>query len=180
MVGNRAENPIVRFLTGVGHEKIFAGAAFRPRGAIRHGLLVPQGSQRPVAQVRDELTFEVEEMFSQLLDFLPARVFWKDRNLRYVGCNLAFAETAGVAPADIVGKDDFELPWKEQADLYRAHDLIVLEEGIALEGYTEPVMIDGVLVTVRTTKFPLVDRKGNIAGVVGFFEPLQDAGAGRG
>lgn len=169
-------------------KRVLGGASLRRWAAVGGPPSSPQGSQFDQAVKTDglpaakhELTAEVESMFSQLLDFLPARIFWKDRQFRYVGCNAAFAADAGVRPVDIIGKNDFELPWAAQADLYRADDLVVLEEGIALEGYTEPVQIaDESIVMVRTTKFPLLDRKGDIAGVVGFFEPLHQRGAASG
>ena len=46
------------------------------------------------------------------------RVFWKDQNLRYLGCNPAFARDAGKThPDELIGKDDFEMAWAEQAEV---------------------------------------------------------------
>ncbi len=35
-------------------------------------------------------------MLRSILDTIPARVFWKDRDLRFLGCNNAFAQDAGL------------------------------------------------------------------------------------
>jgi hypothetical protein len=34
-------------------------------------------------------------MISTIIDTIPVRVFWKDRNLVYTGCNTEFAMDAG-------------------------------------------------------------------------------------
>jgi hypothetical protein len=53
-----------------------------------------------------------------IINTAPLRVFWKDTELRFLGCNLAFARDAGVAcPNDLTGKDDYQLAWKEHAEL---------------------------------------------------------------
>ena len=67
-------------------------------------------------------------MLQTILDTIPQRVFWKDRDISYLGCNQAFAVDAGLKdPAEIVGKNDYELAWKETAELYRADDKSVME-----------------------------------------------------
>ncbi len=71
-----------------------------------------------------------QRLIEGILDTIPARVFWKDKNLVYLGCNAAFANDAGLAePKDIVGKTDYEMAWRDQADLYRNDDRQVIESG---------------------------------------------------
>ena len=63
-----------------------------------------------------------------IMNNIPQAVFWKDRDLVYLGCNQAFADDAGFSsPEDIIGKTDFDMPWKEQAEFYRADDRRVIE-----------------------------------------------------
>ena len=58
------------------------------------------------------------------------RVFWKDKDLVYLGCNTLFAKDAGFAePIDIIGKDDYQMGWRNQAELYRNDDWEVIESG---------------------------------------------------
>lgn len=67
-----------------------------------------------------------------ILNAMPVRVFWKDTQLVYLGCNAAFAHDAGFAEAkDIIGKDDFQMGWRAQAEKYRADDRLVIESGNA-------------------------------------------------
>ena len=70
-------------------------------------------------------------LLKMIIDTAPIRVFWKDTELRYMGCNPAFAKDAGAESAqDIIGKDDFQLAWKEQAEHYRADDRRVMDSNI--------------------------------------------------
>ena len=55
-------------------------------------------------------------MLQEVLDTIPARVFWKDTTSRYLGCNNKFAKDAGLSkPEEIIGKTDNDLIWKKSA-----------------------------------------------------------------
>jgi PAS domain S-box-containing protein len=74
---------------------------------------------------------ESRDLLKVIIDTAPMRVFWKDQNLRYLGCNPAFARDAGKThPDELIGKDDFEMAWAEQAELYRADDCAVMASGV--------------------------------------------------
>ena len=50
---------------------------------------------------------ESQQIILAILNAVPARIFWKDKNLVYLGCNTPFARDAGFTrPEDIIGKDD--------------------------------------------------------------------------
>jgi PAS domain S-box-containing protein len=105
------------------------------------------------------------------------RVFWKDLDLRYLGCNPAFASDAGKAgPADLVGKDDYDMAWAEQADLYRADDRKIIESGIARIAYEEPQTTpEGRSIWLRTSKVPLRNKDGRVIGVLGLYDDITNA-----
>ncbi|HYO51173.1 PAS domain-containing sensor histidine kinase [Archangium sp.] len=110
------------------------------------------------------------ELFRSILDALPYPIFWKGRDLRYLGCNVAFARIVGLAhPDEVVGRIDYELPWrKEDSDFYRANDRRVLESGEPLPECEEPVRgSDGRQRWAQTSKVPLRDGQGVIFGVLG-------------
>ena len=75
--------------------------------------------------------FDLKSMFSRILDTIPARIFWKDRNLVYQGSNKKFAQDAGFHTSEqIVGKTDFDFAWKkEEAEFFRQVDSRVMESG---------------------------------------------------
>jgi PAS domain S-box-containing protein len=70
---------------------------------------------------RAEVALHTAQQFlAEVVNALPVRVFWKDKNLVYLGCNTVFARDAGFAgPKDIIGKDDGQMVWREQAEAYR-------------------------------------------------------------
>ena len=120
------------------------------------------------------------QMLKLVLDTIPQRVFWKDENFKYLGCNRPFASDAGLADTEaIVGKDDFELVWKEFAQLYRDDDKLVMETGKAKFNYEEPeARPEGNRFRLRTNKVPLYDPEGRVMGVLGTYEDITPSKRG--
>jgi len=113
-------------------------------------------------------------MLRQILDTVPVQVFWKDTALRYQGSNKAFVRDAGLSdPRDLIGKTDFDLAWKEQAELYRTDDRGIIATGKPKIGYEEPqTTADGTRNWLRTSKVPLRDPDGKITGVLATCENI--------
>ena len=112
-----------------------------------------------------------QQLIESIINAIPVRVFWKDRNLVYLGCNTMFARDAGFDdPKDIIGKDDFQMVWRGQAELYRADDLQVIESGgsklLIEEPQTTP---EGDTIILLTSKLPLHNPRGEIIGVLGTY-----------
>ena len=109
------------------------------------------------------------DLLQKVIDTAPIRVFWKDRDCRYLGCNPVFARDAGrKAPSDLIGLDDYALGWAAQADLYRAGDRQVMASGQSRLDFEEPQTTpDGKPLWLRTSKVPLRDAAGNVMGVLG-------------
>jgi diguanylate cyclase (GGDEF)-like protein/PAS domain S-box-containing protein len=124
----------------------------------------------------EEELYRAHQMLQTILNTIPQRVFWKDRNCTYVGCNRAFATDAGLNnPAEIIGKSDFDLVWSETAEVYRTDDKLVMEQGSAKLGYEEiQDRPDGGRVWLRTSKLPLSDREGKVTGVIGTYEDITE------
>ncbi|MFM8333104.1 MAG: PAS domain S-box protein [Candidatus Methylumidiphilus sp.] len=141
-------------------------------------LLGFQGIDRDVtARLQAEAALSASrQLLETIIDAAPIRVFWKDRDLRYLGCNPLFARDAGVAhPRDLIGKDDFQLGWREQAEIYRADDRRVMDSGTPRLAYDEPQTTpDGQRIWLRTSKVPLRDESGAIIGVLGLYEDVTE------
>jgi PAS domain S-box-containing protein len=111
-----------------------------------------------------------------IINAIPARVFWKDRQLVYLGCNAAFARDAGFSdPKDVIGKDDYQMGWRDQAEAYRRDDRKVIESGRAKLLIEEPQTTPGGdSITLLTSKVPLLDSKGDVTGVIGTYFDITD------
>ena len=124
----------------------------------------------------EEALRESQLMLGDIINALPARVFWKDRNLVYLGCNTAFARDAGFAgPKDMIGKNDNQMVWREQAEAYRRDDWQVIESGqpklLIEESQTTPA---GKTITLLSSKLPLRDARGEIIGMLGTYLDITE------
>jgi diguanylate cyclase (GGDEF)-like protein/PAS domain S-box-containing protein len=116
------------------------------------------------------------KLLHTIIDTAPVRIFWKDRDLRYLGCNPLFARDAGLKnTADLIGKDDYQMNWADQADIYRTDDRAVMESGIAKLVYEEPQTTpDGREIWVSTSKIPLRDADNQVIGILGVYEDISE------
>ncbi|MBP9907133.1 MAG: PAS domain S-box protein [Rhodoferax sp.] len=116
------------------------------------------------------------DLLMTVIEAIPMRVFWKDAELRYLGCNTAFARDAGKrTPSEMIGQDDYQMGWAAQADLYRADDHRVIAEGVSKLFYDEPQTTpEGQTVWLRTSKIPLKARNGVVFGILGIYEDISE------
>ncbi|MCF8373608.1 MAG: PAS domain S-box protein [Bacteroidales bacterium] len=130
-------------------------------------------TERTIAEI--ELR-KSKQILEGIMNSIPVRVFWKDKNLVYLGCNLAFAQDAGFSdPKDIIGKDDFQMIWQSQAELYRSDDLEVIKSGIPKLNIEEPQTTpDGSTITLLTSKSPLLNSNGEVTGVLGTYMDISE------
>jgi len=117
---------------------------------------------------------QVQAMLKLVLDTIPSRVFWKNKESRYLGCNHLFALDAGLKdPSQIVGKTDRDLRWAEQAQLYISDDRAVMQSGLPKVNYEEhQASPDGESMYLEASKIPLKDGKGNLIGVLGTYQDI--------
>ncbi len=112
-------------------------------------------------------------MLQLVIDHLPQGVFWKDRDLRFLGCNQRLVESAGLTSReDIIGKTDNDMPWREQASAFQADDRDVMSSGIARINYEEALPgANGTVRWMRTSKIPL-QHNGKVVAILGLFEDI--------
>jgi diguanylate cyclase (GGDEF)-like protein/PAS domain S-box-containing protein len=118
----------------------------------------------------------VNLMMRQVLETAPLRIFWKDTESRYLGCNQAFARDAGLQnPDELVGKLDLDLGWRAQAALYRSDDLRVMQSQTPQLNFEEPQTTpDGQQIWLRTSKVPLLGPHGEKIGVLGIYDDITE------
>jgi two-component system cell cycle sensor histidine kinase/response regulator CckA len=124
----------------------------------------------------EEELFKSQQMLRTILDTIPQRVFWKDKNSVYLGCNKPLANDCGFEnPMDLIGKDDYATKSAATAEMYRADDRDVMETRCAKLNYEEPqVKADGTTGWLRTSKVPLFDKDGKVIGVLGTYEDISE------
>ena len=116
-------------------------------------------------------------VLQQVIDTMPAAIFWKNANSHYLGCNQAFATIAGrKTVAEMVGKCDYDMPWKkEESDWFVACDRRVMTTNRAELNIIEPqLQADNRQAWLNTSKIPLHDANGNVFGILGIIEDITD------
>ncbi len=124
----------------------------------------------------EEALTNSHNLLTTIIDTVPARIFWKDTNLNYLGCNYAFVKDAGEdTPQNIIGKSDYDFCWKENAKFYRADDRSIIELGSPKLFFEElQKRPDGTTVWLRTSKVPMYDKKNNAIGILGMYEDITE------
>lgn len=104
-----------------------------------------------------------------VVDALPARIYAKDLQGRFVLQNRANAEAHGVQiPDQILGKTVFDVFPESVAESIHAEDAAIIASGIpVIERERTAVNLNGDEVIVVASKMPLLDETGKIIGIVG-------------
>ncbi|MFM0465895.1 sensor domain-containing protein [Paraburkholderia strydomiana] len=130
--------------------------------------------------VTEQINAEAEaqrsnQMLEAVIDNIPQRIFWKDLESRYLGCNMAFARDGGLSyPEQVVGKSDADMPWRAFAELLSAHDKEVIDTGVPKMNFEVDMVIDGVHRTTVTSKLPFTDGEGRVIGVLGSYTDITE------
>jgi PAS domain S-box-containing protein len=114
----------------------------------------------------EEAVRESERMLRTVFCGSADVIFLKDTNFRYRAANPVLCRHMGMNEAEITGKTDYDIYPKELADAYRDSDQAAVDA-------RQPVVVDqkvcgpmGELI-VSVMKTPVLDAKGECAGVIG-------------
>ena len=117
-----------------------------------------------------------DQQLQLVFDHLPQRIFWKNRQLQYVGCNRRFAEDIGLAsPHEVFGKVDEELGDRRPDILDESNQLNILESGIAQIDQERPLaQTDGSVQWLNSNQIPLRDQTGKVIGLFCSYEDVTE------
>lgn len=114
-------------------------------------------------------TLKEKELFEQLLNNLPDRIYFKDRESRFIIANKYVSAIMGASsPEELIGKTDFDYYDRETAQPYYDDEQQIMKKGKSLiakeeKGYNHK----GEEITVSTTKIPIRNRHGQVVGIIG-------------
>ena len=131
---------------------------------------------REQKETENSLTLK-NEMFQKVLDSIPQFICWKNTKSEFLGCNRNFAAMAGLPDTQsIVGKSDWDMPWKTQeTEHFILDDAQVMDADApkfhiiesALDGKGRETWLD-------TNKVPLHDVQGRVGGILVAFSDITE------
>lgn len=119
---------------------------------------------------RDRATEALQEQLhfmQQLVDAIPTPIFFKNRELRYIGCNRPFEHALGVKREEIIGRSVWEVAPEDFASTYNAADRQILVSKRPQEYEGRMVYADGRRRDVVFNKAVFLDSLGRVGGIVG-------------
>jgi len=119
----------------------------------------------------EQALIESEGKYRTLVENIPQKIFFKDKNSVYVSCNSNFAEDLQIKPAEFSGHTDYDFYPRGLAEKYRADDKRVIESGNT-ERIEERYIEQGQERIVETFKTPFIDDSGKTVGVLGIFHDI--------
>lgn len=109
----------------------------------------------------------VHDYYESIIAFMPGHVYWLDKNNVFLGCNDIQAKDAYLnSRKEIVGKTNFDMPWKDQAEELNKLNNRVMETGIPHTVEEYAVMANGMAIYM-SHKVPLRNKNNEIIGVLG-------------
>ncbi len=118
-----------------------------------------------------------DDFLVNLVNEIPLAVFWKNKELTFLGCNKLFAYYANFPnPGYIIGKTDFDLPWgKEDTRRFHTDDHYIINTLQPKIGIEENLtLVDGTAITLLTNKVPLFNKNKEFIGILGVFQDITE------
>ena len=114
-------------------------------------------------------------IWAAFLQHTDLKIFWKDKDRRFLGASQAFLDYYGLASIDgVLGKTDEEVGWHIDDHPFQSDEIDVIEKGRVIHDALGQCIIGGMPHNIRASKFPIYEN-GKIIGLVGYFEDMDDA-----
>lgn len=128
-------------------------------------------------QARTTELREQKNFIQTVINTIPMPIFWKDRESKFLGANLACAQQLSLTSAEeMVGQTDFDFAvTRPLAEEYRADDRKVMASGQPKLGIVETILTpDDQVMHIETNKAPLRNLQGDVVGMVGIFQDVTE------
>lgn len=130
-----------------------------------------------VERKRAEVELRRSEIFLEsIVENIPDMIFVKDANeLRFVRFNRAGEELLGCRRQELIGKSDYDLFPKDEADFFTGADRDVLRNCKVLDIPEEPILTKSKgLRSLHTKKIPILDENNHPLYLLGISEDITE------
>ncbi len=105
---------------------------------------------------------------NNIIENVPASIYWKDINSIILGGSKLHTELTGFSNIrTVIGKSDFDFPWKEQAERIQENDRFVMQNNQMVSFEERAKLSDDIMHIFLTQKSPLKGKADEIIGVLG-------------
>lgn len=105
---------------------------------------------------------------NNIIENVPASIYWKDINSVILGGSKLHSELTGFTNIKtVIGKTDFDFPWKEQAERIQENDRFVMQNNQMVSFEERAKLSDDTMHIFLTQKSPLKGKFEKIIGVLG-------------
>ncbi|WP_437757243.1 ATP-binding protein [Sorangium sp. So ce1389] len=125
---------------------------------------------------RAEVLEQQQAVLKYVIANVPHAIFWKDRQGRFLGGNQNFLnDTNTKVLENLVGKTDFDVWGREDAESFVTVDREVMARGTPMLDIEEPLLRpDGQQRVLLTSKVPIRDERGEVAGLLGIYVDITE------
>tara|TARA_R100001440_G_scaffold11988_1_gene21172 strand:+ start:4811 stop:7411 length:2601 start_codon:yes stop_codon:yes gene_type:complete len=113
------------------------------------------------------------QLFEQVFNDLPTRVYWRDPQLKLLGGNRAFANDFGVAPESLTGKSDAEIESLAANDVLLERDKKTFSQKAPSVNAEIELKVENRSQWVEHSSVPLYDDDHNIIGILGSYYDIS-------
>jgi PAS domain S-box-containing protein len=145
----------------------------RPDGEAEGGAHIRLSAELDAARsARTDLATALAHertLLRTMIDLIPAFIYAKDTESRFIAINAHLARHMGTTSADALGKTDFDFWPPELAEKFFDDEQALIKSGTAILELEEPGLdkLTGEVRTVVTSKVPLHDENGTVIGIIG-------------
>ncbi len=136
------------------------------------------GISRDITELKrtEEAMAGAHLLLQAILDNVPDRIYFKDTQSRFLKLSKTLANRLGVKdPEEAVGKTDFDFNPREKAEEFYQDEQRIIRTGEALVNKTErQILPNGEIAWTSTTKVPLRDKAGKVAGIAGINRDITE------
>ncbi len=158
---------------------IWASTSKVPLHNLNGELIGLVGITRDISEqkLREQQLRESQKMLRLVLDTIPVRVFWKNRDSIVLGCNRLFAQDAGFDnPDDLLATPPETLQAQTAEEIkFRADEIAIIETGIPKLDYEETLTVNSQeTLIIQTSKLPLRNEQGDVIGILGVYNDISE------
>jgi PAS domain S-box-containing protein len=135
---------------------------------VYHGKKAIHAIVRDISQhfAAQKAIQESELKYRTLLNNIPLKVFYKDKNSVYMAVNKQFAQEINIDPKEIIGRTDIDFFPEHIAKKHIALDREVMNTGKTMD-VEEHISINNIPRVIETIKTPVYNSLGELQGVLG-------------